>query len=313
MAKRIIAIIALMIVEFSLVACGSSNDVKNVKTTGTDTTESVSNQENLGLSNDNLSNKSDDSSENQKIDSEQNLYDNHSDDEIEKDYTYIDMKDIFIVDEIDIGDGIEINFDDMDLISGSFLIPESIDIYSFYGTYAGYTKPEIEIGSVKRNDKWVLIAFAKNSFLVKTEDFDRVAKDTLKNDNVVEDTHSNGTQSELVNNDINTTETVASSQENITQSELPIEANDYTAEQAIADYRAIMEANGITWDPSIKEFASWGTGMLPINKAEVEAGAYSSLESFAMGDSVGHPWTKYYLEVTGSDENYVYVTSYVCD
>lgn len=95
--------------------------------------------------------------------------------------------------------------------------------------------------------------------------------------------------------------------------ESPVETDTYTAEQAIADYRAIMEANGITWDPSIKEFASWGTGMLPLNKAEVEAGAYSSVESFAIGNHGGNSWTKYYLEVTGSDENYVYVTSYGCD
>ena len=91
------------------------------------------------------------------------------------------------------------------------------------------------------------------------------------------------------------------------------ETNIYTAEDAISDYRAIMEANGIAWDPSIKEFASWGTGMLPLNKAEVEEAASLAVESFAMGDSGGHPWTKYYLEVTGSDENYVYVTSYCCD
>jgi len=29
-----------------------------------------------------------------------------------------------------------------------------------------------------------------------------------------------------------------------------------------------------------------------------------------MGDSVGNPWTHFYLEVTGSDENAVYITEW---
>lgn len=34
------------------------------------------------------------------------------------------------------------------------------------------------------------------------------------------------------------------------------------------------------------------------------------LESSAMGDSGGDPWTYYYLELTGSDENAVYITAW---
>ena len=96
--------------------------------------------------------------------------------------------------------------------------------------------------------------------------------------------------------------------------ETPVEAapssNKYTPEEAVAVYRSLMEAGGMTWNPSIKNVTSWGTGWIYLEKGQPEWCASTNLESAAMGDSAGRSWTKYYLEVTGSDENAVYVTEW---
>ncbi len=92
--------------------------------------------------------------------------------------------------------------------------------------------------------------------------------------------------------------------------EIPVESNKYTPEEAISIYRSIMEGGGITWDPSLKGVSSWGTGFFYLDKGYPEWAGESSLESFAMGDSVGNPWTRYYLEVTDSDDECVYFTSW---
>lgn len=65
------------------------------------------------------------------------------------------------------------------------------------------------------------------------------------------------------------------------------------------------------WDPSIKEEASWGTGWIPLSKDELNADYISNdMASYNMGDGAGNPYRRYYIEVTGSDENYVYVTEW---
>ena len=89
----------------------------------------------------------------------------------------------------------------------------------------------------------------------------------------------------------------------------PVESDKYTPEEAIAVYRGLMEAGGITWPPEIKDVVSWGTGWLYLDKGQPESAAGSSLESFAIG---GHSWTKFYIEVTGSDDECVYYTMWVC-
>ena len=65
------------------------------------------------------------------------------------------------------------------------------------------------------------------------------------------------------------------------------------------------------WDPSIKEGASWGTGWIPLSKDELNSDYIANdMASYNMGDSVGNPYTRYYIEITGSDENYVYINGW---
>lgn len=92
--------------------------------------------------------------------------------------------------------------------------------------------------------------------------------------------------------------------------ETPVESNQYTPEQAMADYRSIVEGGGMTWDPSLKGVSSWGTGFFYLDKDYIQWAGESNLESFAMGDSAGNPCTRFYFEVTGSDDECVYFTEW---
>ena len=87
-----------------------------------------------------------------------------------------------------------------------------------------------------------------------------------------------------------------------------VESEKYTPDEAIAVFRAGMEAGGMSWNPEIKDVVSWGTGFLYLDKGYPEWAAETNLESAAIGGHGGNSWTKYYLEVTGSDEECVYYT-----
>nr|WP_300816007.1 DUF5050 domain-containing protein [uncultured Acetatifactor sp.] len=111
--------------------------------------------------------------------------------------------------------------------------------------------------------------------------------------------------------------------------EEPTAGDRYTPEEAIAIYRSLMEAGGMTWNPSLKgnwdetiglypiedwylhmdnyNGTSWGTGFIYLDKGMPEWAAGTDLESCAIGDGVGNPWTSYYIEVTGADAECVYI------
>jgi hypothetical protein len=86
----------------------------------------------------------------------------------------------------------------------------------------------------------------------------------------------------------------------------------YTAEEAMAVYRSILEENGMIWDPSIKEFSSWGTGFMEYYKGYPEESAQRALEGFAYGDGVGDSDTRFYFEVTSTSKFYIYFTEWSC-
>ena len=114
--------------------------------------------------------------------------------------------------------------------------------------------------------------------------------------------------------------------------EVPVESDKYTPEEAIAVYRSLMEAGGMTWDSSLKgnwdetigqypieewnlhlegyNGCGWGTGWIYLDKGQPEWAASTNLESAAIGGHGGNSWTRFYFEVTGSDENAVYITEW---
>lgn len=291
MKKKIVEILMMTALLMSLVGCGSDKEEKQtiqdsvqVQNTDNETVQTQNAEENISKESPDMANSADDKGGNE----------------------YIEQRDIFVCSEIDIGDGTEIDLSERESISGPFVFNESIDIYSFFMTYAGYTKPGIEIQSVGKVEDWIVVPFAQSSFLVKADDFDRVA--VLKNEKeefveIQNIANVSSTAEEVQIVDETTTETTV---------EASVQTSDkYTPEEAVAVYRSLMEAGGMTWDPSLKNGGSWGTGWIYLDKGQPEWCAETNLESAAMGDSVGNPWTHFYLEVTGSDENAIYITEWV--
>ena len=214
-----------------------------------------------------------------------------------------------------------VNTDTFEQASIEFVyLPESVNLYYSDGCPAGYTKPGIEVQINSYSDDWYFIYLDMDethskSRLVKAEDFDAVAvrENDTETQNVEEDTNTESTSSTT-----NTaTEVNTASVDNTPVSSEPVvetpvvESNKYTPEEAVAIYRNYLESNGMTWDPSIKEFASWGTGWLDLNDPEGQA--KNALQGYQYGDGVGNSHTRYYFEVTGSDSDYVYFTKWNCD
>jgi len=214
----------------------------------------------------------------------------------------------------------------------NYYIVKSINIYNKDASLAGYTKENVSVSVATSNDEWSYCYFDGYNYLVKTKDLmDSIWVDEKKTTDA--STGTTEPDPEEVTPSVSapetpktesvtaTSESVASEpvesapvlESPVTEQHAAEESDKYTPEEAIVVYRSIMEANGITWDPSIKEFASWGTGFMPLNKGWIDENAYSAVESYRMGDSAGNPWTRYYLEITGSDEDYVYITEWGCN
>lgn len=213
----------------------------------------------------------------------------------------------------------------------------------------GYTKENIDIQIITSNDDYCYVNLEHKYFLMKTKDVEdaklvdeneevetntqdkeseqtsnNTKKETTKKDtSTKKDTTSTKNESANTNNNTsnnNTSNTAKQEQptnsepkvEETQPQEQPTTSNKYTPEEAIAYYRSQVEAQGMQWTPSIKDEASWGTGWIPLSKDELNSDYIANeMAGFNYGDGVGNPNRRYYLEVTGSDENYVYVTGWV--
>ena len=190
-----------------------------------------------------------------------------------------------------------------------YKLTDSIDIYWPDGTIAGYTKPDIKatIQSKAEEEGWYFLYLGDYSRLVKAEDFDKVATLVEYYDEEAEVYVTVGEETpkeETINVAENETVKVENENPPIKQAETTTEepttattateTEKYTPEEAIAVYRSIMEANGMVWNPSIKDYASWGTGFFYLDKEYVEWAANTNVESCKMGDTGGNPCTQYY-------------------
>ena len=190
-------------------------------------------------------------------------------------------------------------------------LEDSVSLYAFNGKCVGHTKENININTIGRYGDWYYLMLDRDYRFMKVADVDVAATDMTRAN--IEELVSTEAVTPEQGNEV---ATVAPALENVPDvveeetAEAPVQSNKYTPEEAIAVYRSLMEAGGITWDPSLKGVTSWGTGWIYLDRGQPEWAASTDLESFAMGDSVGHAWTKYYLEVTGSDENAVYITAW---
>ncbi len=204
----------------------------------------------------------------------------------------------------------------------TYYLTDSVDLYIDNGKCIGYTKPEVEISVISEDDEWYLINVDGNDRYAKIADVKAVGFPGTEKDYVNSQQESSeeiesaevavqaAETSQPASNDTDSAVSETSKQEAVPETPTVAESDKYTPEEAIAVYRSAMEAGGITWDPSLKGVTSWGTGWIYLEKGQPEWCASTDLESFAMGDSAGRSWTKYYLEVTGSDDECVYITAW---
>ena len=225
-------------------------------------------------------------------------------------------------------------------------LKDSVDLYIDENLKVGYTKPDIDIYILGKTDGWYSLQVGDKRRFAKMDEVDKSIEQSNESSNSNEESKTQessstsettkkdtstkkdatSTKNESANTNNNTSNNNTSNtakQEQPTNSEPKVEetqpqeqpttSNKYTPEEAIAYYRSQIEAQGMQWDPSIKDVVSWGTGWIPLSKDELNSDYIANtMAGYNYGSGDGTPHRTYYLEVTGSDENYVYVTIWNC-
>lgn len=215
---------------------------------------------------------------------------------------YTECGDLYMLDS-GRNDGTQVDMSSWENNPIKYVTAKSINVYYTDTSLAGYTKENATILVALSNSEWNFCIFDKSGYLVKTEDLvDAVLVDDREEEFVYGEPVKEPVPAESAEQ--------PKAEESVIETPTVVESNKYTPEEAIAVYRSLVEAGGMTWNPDLKGVTSWGTGWIYLDKGQPEWAASANLESFAMGDTVGNPCTEYYLEVTGSDENAVYITEW---
>lgn len=227
--------------------------------------------------------------------------------------------------------GKEYDMNTMEPDSNTYTLTKSVDIYYINEQKCGYTKENIDIKVIASNDDYCYVNLDHKYFLIKTKDVEDASyieetetteestpskvennnssNDTSTNETTKKDTSSSKKDDSNNSNNNNSSNTPKEEQPTNSQPVEPATSDKYTPEEAVAYYRSQIEAQGMQWDPSIKEGASWGTGWIPLSKDELNADYIANdMAGYKYGDGVGNWSPNYYLEVTGSDNDNVYVT-----
>ena len=227
-------------------------------------------------------------------------------------------------------------------------LKDSVDLYIDENLKVGYTKPDIDIYILGKTDGWYSLQVGDKRRFAKMDEVDKSIEQSNESSDSNEEskTQESSSTSETTKKDTSTTKKETTSSKNESSNtntntntnsnsnntskgeqptnsepvaqeqpkEEPATSNKYTPEEAVAYYRSQVEAQGMKWDPSIKEFASWGTGWIPLSKDELNASYIANeMAGFNYGSGDGTPNRTYYLEVTSSDSDYVYITGWVCE
>lgn len=307
MKKKILSTILIIGLTASLVACGDNERVKKEENSETKTVsaEKVINDVEKAE-------ETEEVTEPVSVDKEETETSYRADD-------YEEQQDIFVYKHIDSGDGTQIDFTDQEQFDGPFVLSDSIDIYSYFFTYAGYTKPNIKVDIIRKIGDWIFVPFAKSSFLVKAEDFDKVAvlkektEDTINEDYANVETESTLTgqaktpsQNEDGTDATNETASVPKAEAQ--------PATTYSEEEVISIFRSTLESNGIQWYPDSTEYAQWpeagpsggmGWGIENISMTDPYGDAAGTVEGLQFGGD-----KYYYLENQGSSNGYVHLKLY---
>lgn len=230
---------------------------------------------------------------------------------VEEEITYREQNDIYLLNNA-CNEGVQIDLASFEFDNKQYTLTKSVDIYYTDGTLAGYTKENVPVYVVSSGDEWSFCSFDTSGFLIKkAELMDSVLIEEEKADDFVEPVpvpqeiiHFDAT----VKSDTESSKSTVLPVPNEFPTEAPVVINDekMTAEELFSTYRSLLEANGMIWDPSIKDTVSWGTGM--ISYSNIDEQIQNDLAGFAYGNGDGRPKNHYYMEMTGADENYIYFT-----
>lgn len=312
--KKLSTLIMILCVSMSMLGCGNTKE--NDKINSTENTESISKEV----------------IETEQVESTEN-----------SEPTYTEYDTYFLQDGVEPS---ETTYD-MNLLKPdghTYTLTKSVNLYYTNEKLCGYTKENIDINVVTSNDDYCYVILDhKDGFLLKTKDVEaasvegiEVAEDNLSEDKNQESSTSGGkkqdttgTKNESTNTNNNTSSNNTSNttqEEQSANSEPEVEESDttfnidYTPEEALAYYRSQVEAQGMKWDPSIKDVVSWGTGFLPLSKDELNDDYIANeMAGYNYGSGVGTPFRTYYMEIISGEVVDFYgvpsveVIGWVCD
>lgn len=256
---------------------------------------------------------------------------------------YTEYTSFYLLEEVDrTGTGYDMNSLKPD--GKDYTLSKSVDIYYVNGNKCGYTKENIDINVVTSNDDYCYVILDhKDGFLLKTKDVEatsvegiEVAEDNLSDDKNQESSTSGGKKQDTTgtknkstntnNNTSNNNTSNTAKEEQSANNEPEVEESDttfnidYTPEEALAYYRSQVEAQGMKWDPSIKDVVSWGTGFLPLSKDELNDDYIANaMAGYNYGSGDGTPFRTHYMEIISGEVVDFYgipsveVIEWVCD
>lgn len=312
--RKLLTLIMILCVSMSMLGCGNTKE--NDKINSTENTESISKEV----------------IETEQVESTEN-----------SEPTYTEYDTYFLQDGVEPS---ETTYD-MNLLKPdghTYTLTKSVNLYYTNEKLCGYTKENIDINVVTSNDDYCYVILDhKDGFLLKTKDVEaasvegiEVAEDNLSEDKNQESSTSGGkkqdttgTKNESTNTNNNTSNNNTSNtakEEQSANSEPEVEESDttfnidYTPEEALAYYRSQVEAQGMKWDPSIKDVVSWGTGFLPLSKDELNDDYIANdMAGYNYGSGDGTPFRTYYMEIISGEVVDFYgvpsveVIGWVCD
>jgi len=297
-----------MVVIMALSGCGNTKEENNINTTMTESNINENAEDDTSTTEaEDIASEST-SPEKNDIDSKITEKD---DSELDLKSYYYSMEDKTVCNE---GEDVFGSVSFQSTSSNNYVTTSKVPIYAKNGVKLGYTKENVVIIVLGIYDDWCYFDLNGENKYARLSDIEANSITVEERDaKTEEETKKQEESSVKTETPVENIPVEQPGVETPPEPDEPVEApasNKYTPDEAIAVYRSLMEAGGITWNPGLKDVTSWGTGWIDLDKGYAEWVAETNLESFSIGNLGGDSWTEYYLEVTGSDENSVYFTEW---
>ena len=214
--------------------------------------------------------------------------------ESEAEIAYRETEKLFLI-KNQYNDGKQFDVSTLEHADAKYTLEESVDVYFLDEDLAGYTKDGVDVYVSACNEEWSYCIFEKKGYLMKTEELMAVAKPIEK---TVDEATPKTPKEESIPTVSEPTMDIP-----VVAEPVVVESDKYTQEEAVAIYRSIMESNGITWNPALKDGGSWGTGWIYLTKGQPEWAASTDIEAYTFNG-----YDAFYMEIPSLDEDAVYVT-----